>query len=223
MMRNQSWAVSAAIALAFLAILPALAAEPSSTLSHSEEQLAVQIGFEKDILALVKEVARSPLHRLNGYDENEFQIMANGVVATVARNRSEQVLWELRERLKPRKYMAFLIEVNLALKADRIGIIKGTDQFEILRIMYTNGDDDDVTHEDVVNRLRSWSKRCPFEIIGAENDWVEIEFRIMPRDVKAFAEEVYAFSPDAVDDGPGSIAGLVREINSTRRVTLSWE
>jgi len=219
----------AALVLLLLTTLPAAAAGPSAALYHSdalsnsEEQLAVQIGFDKDILALVKEVARSPLHRLSGYDEKEYQIMANGLVATVARSRSDLVLGELRDRLKPRKYMAFLIESNSALKADKIGIIRGTDPYEILSIMHTNGDDDDVTHEEVIDRLKTWSKQCPFEIIGAENDWVEIEFRIMPRDVRAFAEEVYDFSPDAVDEGPGSIAGLIKVISTTKRLILKWE
>ena len=215
--------MTAALVLALLPPVPAGSAELTLPLTHSEEQLAIQIGFEKDVLMLVKEVARSPLYRLNGYDENEYQIMANGVVATVARSRSDRVLWELRDRLRPRKYMAFLIEVNSVRKTDKIGIIRGADQFQILSIMHTNGDDEDVTHEAVVGRLKAWTKRCSFEIIGAENDWVEIEFRIMPQDVKAFAEEVYDFSPATVNDGPGSVAGLVKEINATRRVTLSWE
>ena len=89
--------------------------------------------------------------------------------------------------------------------------------------MHTNGDDDDVRHEEVIAKLKGWEKRLTFEIIGAENDWVEIEFRIMPRDVRAFAEEVQDFSPDTVEEGAGSIAGLVKEINTTKRLMLKWD
>jgi hypothetical protein len=209
--------------LLLLAVRPAAATDSVVTLSPAEEQLAVQIGFEKDVLLLVKESTRNPPHRLSGYDEDGYQIMANGFVATVVRSQSDQVLWSLRERLKPRKYMAFLIESINALKTDKIAIIKGTDPFDILTIMHTNGDDDDVSHDDVVNKLKQWGKRCPFEIVGAENDWVEIEFRIMPRDLKAFVEEVYEFCPDAVGEGAGNVTRLIKEIDTTKRLMLWWE
>jgi hypothetical protein len=198
------------------------AAEPLCNLSASEERIANQIGFEKDILLMAKGESRSQVHRLSGYDEDGYQIMANGLTVSVPRSRTEQVLWSLRDKLKPLKYMAFIIEINNALKIDKIGIIKGTDQYDILRVMHTNGDEDDVSHEEVIEKLKGWEKRCPFEIIGAENDWVEIEFRIMPRDLKVFAEEIYDFSPDTVDEGTGSLSALIKEIDTTKRLRLWW-
>ena len=198
------------------------AAVPQNGLSRSELNLATQIGFEADVLLLVKEEARSPLHRMSGYDGDGYQIMANGIVISVPWSRSDQVLWSLREKLKRRNYMAFQIEINNSLKVDRIGIIKGTDQYEILRIMHTNGDDDDVSHEDVIAKLKQWETRIRFEIVGAENDWVEIEFRTMPQDLKAFAEDVYEFSPNTVDEGTGSLAELVKDISATKRLVLWW-
>lgn len=198
------------------------AAEPLNGLSVLEEHIASHIGFEKDILMLVKGEARSPLHRLSGYDEDGYQIMANGVTVSVPRSRSEQILWSLRNKLKPRKYMAFIIEFNDALKIDKIGIIKGTDQYDILQVMYTNGDEDDVSHEEIIEKLKGWEKRFTFEIIGAENDWVQIEFRILPRDLKVFADEIYDFSPDTVNEGTGSLPGLIKDINATKSLMLWW-
>lgn len=201
----------------------AAAADTAVVLSPAEEHLAVQIGFEKEVLLLVKEATGHPLHRLSGYDEDEYQIMAKGFVAKVVRSRSDQALQSLRERLKSRKYMVFLIESVNARKTDKFAVIKGADPFDILKIMHTNGDVDDVTHEQIVDTLRSWRKRCSFEIVGAENDWVEIEFRVMPRDLKAFVEEVYEFSPDAVGEGTANLARLAREISETKRLMLWWE
>ncbi len=208
--------------LVFTAVLLLAASEPPCSLSASEERIANQIGFEKEILLLVKGEARSPVHRLSGFDEEGYQIMANGVTVSVPSSRSEQVLRSLREKLRPLKHMAFTIEINNALKIDKIGIIKGTDQYDILQVMHTNGDEQDVSHEEVIEKLKGWGKRCAFEIIGAENDWVEIEFRSMPRDLKVFAGEIYDFSPDTVDEDAGSLSELIKEINTTKRLMLWW-
>jgi|MudIll2142460700_1097286.scaffolds.fasta_scaffold28034_3 hypothetical protein len=221
MKRDQDRTLFAVLVLA--AVLLLAASDAHLSLSPAEEHLAAQIGFEKEILGIVKNEASNQLHRLSGYDENGYQIMVNGIMVSVPRSQSEQVLWSLRERLKPRKYMAFLVEINDTVKNDKIGIIKGTDQYEILRLMYTNGDTDDVSHEDVIDKLKGWEKRSPFEIIGAENDWVEVEFRILPRDLKAFAEDVSEFSPDAVDEGAGGLTELIKEISTTKRLMVWWE
>jgi hypothetical protein len=119
--------------------------------------------------------------------------------------------------------MAFVAEINAGLKTDKIGVLKGTDQYDILRVMYTNGDDYDISNQDVIERLKEWEKTSPFDIIGADNDWVEIEFKTLPKDLKSFAEEVYDFCPDAVDQGPGSPAELANEIQQTKRLFLWWD
>jgi hypothetical protein len=121
------------------------------------------------------------------------------------------------------KYMAFIIEMNEAIRSDKIGILKGNDQYDVLRIMQTNGDDYDISNEDIIERLQEWEKRYPFAIIGAENDWVEIEFRAVPDDIRSFAQEVYDFCPDPVDQDAGSIEDLIKEIKATKRLLLWWD
>ncbi len=208
--------------LVLVATTPSMASECAPALTSHEERLADQVGMDKDVLLVVREEARNDLHRLIGYDENGYQIMADGVVVSVSQTRTEAVLRSLREKLHRRKYMAFIIEINNAIKRDKIAVIRGTDQFDILQVMHTNGEEDDVSHEEVVERLKVWHKKYPFEIIGAENDWVEIEFRSVPADLKALAEEVEDFSPDAVDEGAGSVAGLMKEVTATKRLLLFW-
>ncbi len=212
------------LSLLVLSAVPrATAMECPPTLTAYEERLADQVGMDKDVLLVVREEARNDLHRLVGYDEKGYQILAPGVVVSVSRNRTETVLRSLREKLRPRTYMAFVIEFNDAIKHDKIGIIRGTDQYAILQIMNTNGEPDDVGHAEVVERLKVWEKKNPFEIIGAENDWVEIEFRNVPADLKALAEEVSDFCPDAVGEGAGSVADLMKQITATKRLLLFWE
>lgn len=194
-----------------------------SRLSPREEALRAQIGFERDVLILVKDSVPGQIHRLSGYDPDGYQIVADGIAFSVPEQDGDRVLSVLRKRLQPRKYLAFLIAVNEGIRTEEIAILKGTDPYEILRIMQTNGEDYDITNEDIIERLKEWEKQHPFEIIGAENGWVEIEFRTVPQDLNAFAEEVYDFCPDTVEQDAGSIEELAREIAGTKRLTLWWD
>jgi hypothetical protein len=204
------------------ALLIAGGAAPAA-LSPYAEALAKIIKFDRQVLIMAKEESGASINRLIGYDEKNYQIIADGISVPVPEDRTDMILDSLRKKLIPLKYMAFVVEMNASIKTDRIGILKGTDQYEILRIMHTDGDDYDISNEDVIERLKEWEKSSPFDILGADNDWVEIEFRTLPKDLKAFVEEVYDFCPDAVDQGPGSVDDLIKEIQQTKRLFLWWD
>ncbi|HTP05584.1 MAG TPA: DUF4253 domain-containing protein [Nitrospirota bacterium] len=210
------------LVLAGAALLIAAGNTPA-TLSPHAETIAKTIKFDRQVLILVKEETGESIHRLIGYDDKGYQIVADGICVPVPEEKTDFILVSLRKKLAPLKYMAFVVEINGMIKTDKIGVIKGTDQYDILRVMYTNGDDYDISNQDVIERLKEWEKTSPFDIIGADNDWVEIEFKTLPKDLKSFAEEVYDFSPDTVDQGPGSTAELANEIQQTKRLFLWWD
>ena len=195
----------------------------SVTLSPYAEELARTINFDRQVLVIVKQESHERIQRMVGYDEDGYQIIVPGIAVSVPEDSSDSILAALRHKLAPLNYMAFVVEMNAGPKIDKIGVLKGTDQYEILRVMHTDGDEYDISNQDVVDRLREWEKISSFDIIGADYDWVEIEFRKLPKDLKSFVEEVYDFSPDAVDEGPGTVDGLVREISRTHRLFLLWD
>jgi hypothetical protein len=193
------------------------------TLGPSAEELAKSVKFDRKVLMIAMQESGSGVQRLIGYDESNYQIMAPGISVTVPEDRTDAVLKALREKIQRFKYMAFVVEMNEGMKTDTIGILKGSDQYDILRVMHTGGDDDDVTNEDLIERLKGWEKGSSFDIIGADNDWVELEFTVVPKDLKSFAEEVNDFCPDAVEKEAGSVDGLISEIRKTRRLLLWWD
>jgi hypothetical protein len=193
------------------------------TLSPYAEELAKIINFDRRVLLLVKEETQDRIGRLVGFDEDGYQIIASGIVVSVPEDQTDRVLASLRRKLRPLKYMPFVVEMNEGLKIEKIGVLKGTNQYDILRVMQTNGDDYDISNQDVIDWLKECEVHSSFDIIGADNDWVEIEFNRLPKDLEDFAEEVYDFSPDTVDQGPGSIEGLVRDIKTTNRLFLWWD
>jgi hypothetical protein len=193
------------------------------TLSASAEDLARTLNFDRRVLIMAKKVTTDRIGRLTGFDNEGYQIIAPGIVISVPEDKTDHILALLRRELRPLKYLPFVAEMNAGLKIEKIGIVKGMDQYEILRIMHTNGNEYDILNQDVIERLKEWEIHSPFDIIGADNDWVEIEFKTLPNDLKSFTEEVYDFCPDAVDQGPGSIEGLIKDIKSTKRLFLWWE
>jgi len=193
------------------------------TLSPSAEELAKSIKFDRKVLIIAKGESQDHIGRLIGFDEEGYQIIAPGITISTPEDKTGHILAALRQKLHPIKYMAFVVEMNEGLKIDKIGILKGTDQYEILRIMHTDGDEYDISNQDVIDRLKEWEINSPFDILGADGDWVEIEFKILPKDLNAFAGEVYDFCPDAVDQGPGSIAELAKEIQKTKKLFLWWD
>jgi Domain of unknown function (DUF4253) len=191
------------------------------TLSSHAEALAKALKFDRRVFIIVKEETRENIHRLIGYDENDYQIIAPGFTVTVPKDKTDGVLNSLRKRLIPLDYMPFVVEKNAGLKTDTIGIIKGKDQYEILRIMHTDSIEDDISNQDVIDRLQEWEKIASFNIIGAGSYWVEIEFKTLPRDLQSFAEEVDEFSPDTEQE-QGTIKDMIKEIKRTKRLLLVW-
>ncbi|HUL01548.1 MAG TPA: DUF4253 domain-containing protein [Nitrospirota bacterium] len=193
------------------------------TLSPRAEELAKTIKFDRQVLIIVKQITQERITRLVGYDEDNYQIVAPGIAVSVPEENTDKVLADLRNKLLPLHYMPFIVEINPGLKLNKIGIIKGSDQYEILRIMHTDGDEYDISNQDVIERLKEWQKISSFDIIGADSDWVEIQFKKLPGDLKSFVHEVYEFSPDAVERVPNGIEKLIEKIKRTKRLFLLWE
>lgn len=207
-------------------MIPAKPGKPTTTrvtLSPHAEELARTIKFDRQVLLIVKELTQEPIRRLVGYDKDDYQIIAPGIVAPVPEEKIDRILDTLRKKLAPLHYMPFVVEINSGLKLKKIGVIKGTDQYEILRIMHTDGNEYDISNQDVIDRLKEWREIASFDIIGADSDCVEIRFKKLPKDIKSFAKEVSEFSPDTLMQGPGTVEKLAKEIQRTKKVMLLWE
>lgn len=61
------------------------------------------------------------------------------------------------------------------------------------------------------------------EIVGAGGDWIEAEFVNQPKHMQVFAEEVYEFCPDVVDQGTDTVEALAEEMQETNLLFLWWD
>jgi hypothetical protein len=100
---------------------------------------------------------------------------------------------------------------------------KGTSQFDIVRIAATDAINYGMGTEDLVTKLRQWDAAYGIDIYMADSDTIQLRLKTLPSDIHAFAREVYAFCPDIVDQGVGSMEALEQAIRESRELFLWWD
>lgn len=160
-----------------------------------------------------------PFYKGDLYTEKRVEIA--GICVEAKQAEAEQLVLRIMEEFKAINYLAFICDSE----REKIGIIPGSDQFEILKLQQTNGDNYDISNERVISQLKKWHRSYPFTIIGADYDWVEANFDVFPegKELKALARELAEFCPDIVEQGTGSINGLIEEITETKKMYLWWD
>jgi hypothetical protein len=175
-------------------------------LTDAEKDLAVAIGFNEFICELVKQLTGGNLQRLMATTEDHEQEETNGLSVAVHRENVERIIGQLQPVLLPHSYRSFWserYEPNGMKQTDEIVVLKTTDSYEIIQLRRPDGANYDVFTDNIIAKLKEWEARCKFAIFGAASDWVAIEFQTLPENICRFAEEVYDFCPDSVEQGVG--------------------
>jgi hypothetical protein len=175
-------------------------------LNATENQLATVIGFDPFICGLVKRLAGGHLQRLMATTEDHEEKEADGLSVAVQREDVGRIIADLQPELLPRGYRAFWSErraPNGRRQTDEVVVLKTTDSYQIIPIRRPDGANYGVFTHDIVAKLREWEHRCQLTVFGAASDWVAIKFETPPENFCRFAEEVYEFCPDSVEQGVG--------------------
>lgn len=191
-------------------------------LTESEEALFSNAGIDLETARAIRGLGVA-VEQLQGLDDDWEQIDANGILLETRTNQGEAVLRRLRDVLDKARYSAYLHDQGFGFGPDSIAVLADPDPWEYLKILKINGINYDVEHEDVIRRLRDWDSLYGLNIVGAGMDWLFAEFDNPPNDWAAFAEEVYEFCPDVVDQGAGSIEALASELKGMGGVYLWWD
>lgn len=75
---------------------------------------------------------------------------------------------------------------------------------------------------EILEKLDAWEP-LGWSLAGVGNDAFELRFERLPEDTVAFAEELYRFCPDLVDQGFESVEALRRSVVEDRRVSFWWD
>lgn len=161
---------------------------------------------------------------------NPFQAvvgLVDGVFGNpIARKKADTLLLELRQKL-PTGYVAFVGTTRWLgeFKPHGVELVvgPGKDQFEIIRHAKADAPNFDLTNEDIIKKLEQYHKESGIKINHAESDTIGFDLLALPDNLEAFANDLYEFCPDLVDQGSGDVSSLVEELRHSKSVQLWWD
>ncbi len=192
-------------------------------LSEKETAVVAAAGIPEELALEAKHLGKN-LRQLQGVDPNGEPFLAAGVTIDVRDTKALPTVQRL-QRTVGAGYFVFISERNYRIKGapDSVSLLKTSDPYDALRTMGTNGWNYDISPEMVIARLKAWDARFGLVLHGVGFDWLEARFKRPPENLLEFAKEVYAFCPDVVDQGTGTVDGLAKDMRRTNTLFLWWD
>jgi len=100
---------------------------------------------------------------------------------------------------------------------------EGMDQFDILRMARSDAINYNMETEDLITKLKEYDERFGIDITHAVTDTIIFRLKHMPEDMTGFANDLYKFCPDIVDQGTQTVGALATEIRGSRTAFLWWD
>lgn len=194
-----------------------------SMMSSSEMAVCKSSAFDAELAELIKDETKNEVVQIPQVNElgEMIDCMGAGICSLVEEDQGLAFVEKQKERFRAKGYLLFVFE-----DGDNryfVASIKGSDDLDILRWRKTNGINHGHENGDIVAKLAGWKKAFGFVVLGVGMDWTHLKFDRMPDDVAAFANEVYEFCPDSVDQGAGDVESLAEMINGMHGVYLWWD
>ncbi|MFB7814189.1 stalk domain-containing protein [Paenibacillus chitinolyticus] len=177
---------------------------------------SLKASFDSRILEIIRQDFKGDI----GPFSNEKSQVIYGLKLSVKREATKETVNQLRNKLTPLGYKVFrtgdIFENRLP---EQVVIIKGTDA-DFLKQLGEIGAIYDA--DPVIKQLDKWNTSTKLEVASASSNWVVVQLLEKPKDFLSFAKEVYAFNPDYVDRGTGSVETFAKEIEKAQGFILWW-
>ena len=190
-------------------------------LTPAEQRLSREARVDPAIAAQVRGFGTS-IQRLKGRTPDYEEFAADGIVLNTKPKAGRTVLREVRQELDSTDYNAYLLDEHYGHGPDQIAVLDADDH-EYLALVRTDAVNFELDHEAVMEQYRQWETEYDLKLVGAGLDWMEADIGNPPSDWTAFAQEVFEFCPDVVDQGVGSVAALATEMERSSDLYLWWD
>lgn len=195
------------------------------SLTQTETELLKKIDFKSDLMAEIKELTNSDLKQLPAIDQETGDVLSNkfynGIFSETTQEKANEFVVKMKPKFRENGYLIFVFEAEESRK--NVAVLKGQDELDILRYRRTDGINYDLENDDIIKKISEWQSKYGLVLIGCSRDWLHVVFDKLPANLDAFADEVYEFCPDSVDQGVGSVDELKKAIYEMKGVWLWWD
>lgn len=194
-------------------------------LTKPELKLLNKLGLNAELIVDLKTITHNDIKQLPAIEAETGEMIETetfaGIYSESSTKKGFEIVNELKPKFKKKGYLVFYIEGENGTQ--RISIIKGKDELDILRYRKTNGANYNLESKDVLQKISEWQSKYGVTVIGCSQDYVEIKFDTLPQNMDEFANEVYKFCPDSVEQGVGDVKSLKEYIISQKGIWLWWD
>jgi len=190
-----------------------------------------ELGFPLDLIAQVEAAVGTEAEPF--FDEvmiRSSNLKGDVMIATarlsgfsVRSAKADQIIMDFSPTFRKKGFLIFKSQQNFGNVPDVVTVIRGNNSYDILLLQRTEAPRHNLDTNKIIKWLKDQQKLASFVITGAGSDWLEARFIKPPKNMKAFARKVAAFSPDVLADNKGTIERLVNTMERTNGFSLWWD
>lgn len=178
---------------------------------YSSQELTQLAGYGN--ISILKET------NFDTIDTTKYKI----IYIEVSQNDKSKIISSLLKYFNKEDYQVFYTSLSIDNSLEKVCLLKSKDKYDVLRAFKTNGTNYDIDTDTLIEKLKVWDDKYSITINGVDGDWVDISLENLPDNIEEFANEVYNFCPDSVDQGVGDINELVNIITNDKEIVLWWD
>lgn len=206
--------------LALSAVLAMVLLFGCSPYSSEDEKVMEKLGFDELVYQKLKERSSSDFYPyLDLIDSSQTLCMAD--TFPIIRD----MVFDLKEEFSKLGYLIFVSDEDLEQGIDELMVIPNTElgELEIVRFMKPSPYIDSVYRQGVFNQIAQWNDDYGVLVIGANRNWVEIQFQDIPTDPMKVIMEAYEICPAVIGPKSQGVGALKQQIMNGEDIYLWWE
>jgi len=208
---------------------PMVILKPKPKVMTAEQR--AELGFPPDIIAQVE--ATGSVQAEPFWDEvmiRSSNLKGDVMIATarlsgfsVRSTKADQIIMDLTPSFRTKGFLIFRSQQNFGNVPDVVTVVRGNNSYDILLIQRTEAPRHNLDTKKIIKWLKEQQKLASFVITGAGSDWLQARFIKPPKNMKAFARKVAAFSPDMLAENNGSLEKLADTMEQSNGFSLWWD
>lgn len=175
----------------------------------------------------IEQISKFEIRNYSTYEFGRKQD-SNNKSFIIEKAKAEENIFKLKS-LMPKGVVCFIGTSNWlgGEKNEGVEVVigEGNSETDILFLSRTMAPNYDLTTNDIIRKFTAWEKIFGISIFQAETDCIGVEFHKLPNseDLSYFAEMLYDFCSDMVDQGVGSLDVLKQDFVKTKRLYFWWD